>query len=281
MAAGLPARCGVGLKPRHVDDVLQGAAGVAFFEVHAENYMMPGGPLHRQLEAVRARHPLALHGVALGLGGEGPLDAAHLQRLRTLVARYQPAVFSEHLAWSTHDGMFLNDLLPLPYDAASLQRVCAHVHETQERLGLRMLLENPASYLEFEASTMDEPEFLREVVARTGCGLLLDVNNVYVSCINRGADPAGFIAALPLHAVGEVHLAGFARDAAAGASPLLVDDHGSAVDPAVWALYRELIALAGPLPTLIEWDNAVPPFERLAREAAEATRVLQREEAFA
>lgn len=278
--AGLPARCGVGLKPRHVPELLRDAHGPAFVEVHAENYMVAGGPLHAQLHAVREHCALSLHGVALGLGGESPPDGAHLDRLRELVRRYEPAAFSEHLAWSSHGGVFLDDLLPVPYDGATLARVCMHVGMAQDHLGLRLLLENPSTYLEFAASTMDEAQFLSEVVQRTGCGLLLDLTNVQVSCTNRGADARAYLDALPLDAVGEIHLAGFARDAAAGA-PLLIDDHGSGVDEAVWSLYEDVLARTGPLPTLIEWDNRVPEWPVLQAEAQRAQAVLDRQEVLA
>ena len=267
----LPPRAGVGLKPRHLSQVLGDGPVPAFLEVHAENYMVAGGPFPRHLDAVRERHPLSLHGVALGLGGAGALDSGHLARLRALVTRYRPAAFSEHLAWSSHEGAFLNDLLPLPYDSATLVRVCAHVAQAQEALGLRLLLENPSTYFEFEASTLAEAQFLAEVVARTGCGLLLDVSNAYVACSNRGADVRRYLEALPLHAVEEIHLAGFARDRA---SDLLIDDHGSAVAPAVWSLYRFVLERTGPVATLVEWDNAVPDWPVLAAEAAQAQRLL-------
>jgi uncharacterized protein (UPF0276 family) len=275
-AAGLPAAAGAGLKPRHVDDVLRDAPRLGFFEVHAENYMLAGGPFPHHLERVRAHYPLSLHGVALGIGGEEPLDRAHLARLAALIARFQPAAFSEHLAWSSHGGVFFNDLLPLPYDDATLGRVCAHVQQAQEHLRCRLLLENPSTYAEFETSSLGEAQFLSEVVARTGCGLLLDVNNVYVSCCNRGADPQAFIAALPLRAVGEIHLAGFARDTDAAGAALLIDDHGSAVDAAVWALYQHVLARTGPVATLLEWDNAVPCWSELRDEALKAQRLLAR-----
>ncbi|RYF18615.1 MAG: DUF692 domain-containing protein [Comamonadaceae bacterium] len=279
-AAGLPARCGVGLKPRHVPELLRDARGPAFVEVHAENYMVAGGPLHAQLRAVRERCALSLHGVAFGLGGESPPDRAHLDRLRELVRRYAPGAFSEHLAWSSHGGVFLGDLLPVPYDDATLARVCLNVGMAQDHLGVHLLLENPSTYLEFAASTMDEAQFLSEVVRRTGCGLLLDLTNVQVSCTNRGADARAYLDALPLDAVGEIHLAGFARDASAGA-PLLIDDHGSGVDEAVWSLYEDVLARTGPLPTLIEWDNRVPEWPVLQAEAQRAQVVLDRQEVLA
>jgi hypothetical protein len=272
--AALPRAAGVGLKPRHVDDVLRSRPALGFFEVHAENYMVAGGPMLRHLERIRADHALSLHGVALGIGGDAPLDRAHLDRLAALIARFQPAAFSEHLAWSSHGGVFLNDLLPLPYDEPSLARVCAHVQQAQEHLQCRMLLENPSTYLEFEASTFGEAQFLSEVVARTGCGLLLDVNNAYVACTNRGADAAAFLDALPLQAVGEIHLAGFARDRDGDGASLLIDDHGSAVDAAVWPLYRRVLARIGARPTLIEWDRDVPAWSVLLHEAQQAQEML-------
>jgi uncharacterized protein len=273
-SATLPARGGAALKPRHVDDVLRERPRLGFFEMHAENYMVDGGPFLQHLARVREQYPVSMHGVALGIGGEGPLDPVHLDRLAALIARLHPAQFSEHLAWSTHGGRFLNDLLPLPYDERTLARVCAHVQQAQEHLRCRMLLENPSTYFEYEASALAEAQFLAEVVGRTGCGLLLDVTNAQVSCVNRGADPRAFLAALPLHAVGEIHLAGFARDRDADGAPLLVDDHGSAVDDAVWSLYREVIAQTGPLPTLVEWDNAVPDWPVLRDEALKAQAML-------
>lgn len=279
-AGALPARCGVAFKPRHAAELLRGAPELGFVEVHAENYMMAGGPLHAQLHAVRERHALSLHGVGLGLGGASPPDPAHLERLRALVRRYEPASFSEHLAWCGEGGVFLNDLLPVPYDRATLARVCAHVHQVQDHLGTRMLLENPSTYLGFAGSTFSEPDFLAEIARRTGCGLLLDLTNVHVSCANRGEDAQQWLDALPLEAVGEIHLAGFARDPAPGA-PLLVDDHGSAVDAEVWSLYEQAIARAGARPTLIEWDNRVPDWPVLLAEARRAQAVLEQQEACA
>ncbi|MGV3492835.1 MAG: DUF692 domain-containing protein [Ramlibacter sp.] len=267
----LPAAAGLGLKPAHFDEVLQARPALGFFEIHAENYMVAGGPMHAGLERVRREYPLSLHGVGLSLGGEAPPDEAHLARLAALIARYQPAAFSEHLAWSCEGGIFLNDLLPVPYDDATLRRVCAHVARTQERLRCRLLLENPSTYLAFASSTRCEADFLAEVVARTGCGLLLDVNNAWVSCRNRGEDPAAYLAALPLHAVGEIHLAGFSRDAESG---LLIDSHGGPVDADVWSLYRQVLARTGPVATLVEWDNDVPALPRLLQEAAQASECL-------
>lgn len=274
MASNLPSASGVGLKPQHFREVLADRPDTGFFEVHAENYMVDGGPFHHYLGRIREDYPLSLHGVGLSIGGEEPLDEQHLERLARLIERYQPAAFSEHLAWSSHAGVFLNDLLPLPYDRPTLLRVCEHVERTQERLRCRLLLENPSTYLEFAASTMTEAQFLTEVVARTGCGLLLDVNNVHVACVNRSQDPMAFIDGLPLDAVGEIHLAGFARDADADGAPLLIDSHGSPVDDAVWNLYEWVIARRGPTATLIEWDNDVPSLPALLAESDRAQRVL-------
>jgi uncharacterized protein (UPF0276 family) len=273
----LPARTGIGLKPQHFQEILDERPDIGFFEVHAENHMVPGGPMLHFLTRIRAQYPLSLHGVGLSMGGEEPLDAAHLQRLRDLIDRFEPAVFSEHLAWSSHGGHFFNDLLPLPYNAETLARVCQHVDEAQSCLRRQILLENPATCLAFASSTLNEPGFLCEVVRRTGCGLLLDINNVHVSCVNHGLAAAAYVDALPLHAVGEVHLAGFAQDVDAAGAPLLIDSHGSPVDEAVWSLYARLIAVTGPLPTLLERDHDVPSLATLLAEAARADRMLTRE----
>ena len=271
---GLPARAGVGLKPQHFRDVLDLRPDIGFFEVHAENYMVDGGPFHHFLGRIREHYPLSLHGVGLSIGGEGPLDEAHLDRLAALIARYEPASFSEHLAWSSHGEVFLNDLLPVPYDGPTLQRVCEHVDAVQVRLKRRMLLENPSTYVEFSASTMSEAQFLSEVLRRTGCGLLLDVNNVHVSCVNHGRDPLAFIRDLPLEAVGEIHLAGFARDHDAAGAPLLIDSHGAPVDDAVWALYATVVARTGCVPTLLERDSDVPSLATLLAEALRAEDMM-------
>jgi uncharacterized protein (UPF0276 family) len=273
-ADALPWRAGIGLKPQHFREVLDTLPDIGFFEVHAENYMVDGGPFHHFLGRIRGHYPLSLHGVGLSIGGEGPLDEAHLDRLATLIARHEPASFSEHLAWSSHGEVFLNDLLPVPFDRATLDRVCRHVDRVQERLQRRMLLENPSTYLEFESSTLSETEFLREVLKRTGCGLLLDVNNAHVSCTNHDRDALAYLRELPLDAVGEVHLAGFVSDQDAAGAPLLIDSHGTPVDDAVWALYAHVIARLGPVPTLLERDNDVPALATLLAEAARAEAVM-------
>ena len=273
-APGLPRRAGLGLKSEHFQQVLATLPDIGFFEVHAENYMVAGGPFHHYLGLIREHYALSLHGVGLSIGGDGPLDHAHLARLAALVERYQPHSFSEHLAWSSHGPVFLNDLLPLAYDDATLKRVCEHIDQVQSTLKRRMLLENPSTYLQFQHSTLDETDFIREVIQRTGCGLLLDVNNVYVSCINHQQDPLAYLNALPLHSVGEIHLAGFAEDADSLGDRLLIDDHGAPVDNAVWQLYQQALQRTGPVATLIERDNDVPAFSVLHAEARQADQHL-------
>lgn len=261
---------GVGLKPAHADDIFDGPPQVEFFEIHAENYMGDGGPPHRLLARIRRDYPISIHGVGLSIGGAGPLDHEHLKRLKYLLDRYRPALFSEHLAWSSHDEVFLNDLLPLPYNEASLAYVCAHIDEVQDTLGVRMLLENPSTYVAFANSSMPEIEFLRAVAGRTGCGLLLDVSNVVVSSVNHGFDAAAYIDAFPIEHVGEVHLGGFAEDCDGEGARLLIDDHGRQVSDAAWDLYRRVLSRGCGAPTLIEWDNDVPAFAVLAGEAKRA-----------
>ena len=271
----LPAAPGLGFKPEHFPAIRETRPELGFFEIHAENYMGAGGPPHRQLTALRRDYAISLHGVGLSIGGPGRLDRDHLARLRVLVDRYQPESFSEHLAWSSHSAEYLNDLLPLPYTTETLTIICNHIDEVQETLGRQMLLENPATYVLFEQSTLPETDFLSEIARRTGCGLLLDINNVFVSCTNHHADPRAYLAAFPLARVGEIHLGGHAsEDLPSG--PLLIDDHGSPVADPVWTLYAETVARTGPLPTLIEWDNDVPPFAELLAEAQRAGAILGR-----
>jgi hypothetical protein len=270
----IPPRAGVGLKARHCETILETKPDVGWFEIHAENYMGAGGPPHRQLERIRADYPVSLHGVGLSIGADRPLDEAHLARLKDLDRRYQPGLFSEHLAWSTHDGIYFNDLLPVPYTDEALDRVCDHVNRVQEVLGRRMLLENPSTYVSFETSTMSEIAFLEAVVARTGCGLLLDVNNVYVSATNQGASPEAYLAAFPVAHVGEIHMGGHAEDEDDAGARLLIDAHDRAVDDAVWALYRATIGRTGAMPTLIEWDNDVPAWETLLDQARDADAIM-------
>jgi uncharacterized protein (UPF0276 family) len=269
-AAPIPARAGVGLKPEHMNGIMQSPPDVGWFEVHAENYMGAGGQPHRFLEWVRERYPVSVHGVGLSIGGASPLDKNHLRRLKAVVDRYEPALFSEHLAWSTHDGAYLNDLLPVPYTAATLAHVAAHVDEVQDALGRQILIENPSTYIAFEATELAETEFLSELARRTGCGLLLDVNNVYVSAQNHGFDADAYIGAFPIEHVHEIHLAGFFEAEDSAGERFLIDAHDSPVRDAVWALYARAIRRTGALPTLIEWDNDIPPLATLVAQAAKA-----------
>jgi len=270
----LPARAGVGFKPAHFPDILAAAQPVGFFEVHAENYMGAGGPPHAQLRTLRDRYALSVHGVGLSIGSMQPLDRDHLSRLKTLCDRYQPESFSEHLAWSSHGGVYFNDLLPLPYTEQTLARVAEHIDQVQTALGRTMLLENPSTYVGIAESTMAEVDFLSEVASRTGCGLLLDVNNVFVSAHNQGTSALSYLDAFSLKRVKEVHLGGHREETDDTGVPLVIDAHGSPVAYAVWALYAEVIARAGPLPTLIEWDNDVPDWPTLRAEALAAERIL-------
>ena len=270
----LPNRPGVGYKPQHFAAIREDARPIEWLEIHAENYMGAGGRPHAQLRALRADFPFSVHGVGLSIGGEGPLDQDHLARLKHLCDWLEPASFSEHLAWSTHGAEFLNDLLPLPYTDATLTRVANHIDEVQDKVGRRMLLENPSSYLAFAESTWSETDFLTEVARRTGCGLLLDVNNVFVSATNLGYSPQGYIDAYPLDLVGEIHLGGHDEDEDDEGAPLLIDSHGREVVDPVWALLDYTLARSGPKPLLVEWDTDVPDWPILADEARRAERAL-------
>ena len=271
----LPDAPGVGYKPQHFSDIVNDAGSVKWLEIHAENYMGDGGRPIAQLRHLAVQYAISVHGVGLSIGGEGRLDPEHLARLKHLVGWCNPASFSEHLAWSTHESAFLNDLLPLPYTEATLTRVADHIDEVQEVVGRRMLLENPSSYLAFEESTLAETDFLREVSARTGCGLLLDVNNVFVSATNLESDPISYIDDFPLDLVGEIHLAGHDEDHDDHGKPLLIDSHGREVADPVWALFEYTIKKSGPKPSLIEWDNDVPDWPVLEAEAARAAAILE------
>lgn len=264
---------GVGFKPVHASALLADGTDLDFVEIHAENLMGAGGPVHAQLDAVRREFALSLHGVGLSIGGDEPLDERHLERLARVAARFEPAIVSEHLAWSTHGGVFFNDLLPIAYDASTLDRVVRHVNRLQERLQRRLLIENPSTCVALSGSAMEEADFLAELVARSGCGLLLDLNNVVVSQHNRGESPARYFDRYPLHAVGEIHLAGHAVEALDDGTMLRIDDHGSPVGDEAWALYAQVIARPGAVPTLIEWDTDVPAFDVLAGEARTARRI--------
>jgi uncharacterized protein (UPF0276 family) len=265
------AQAGIGFKAQHGDDILAMLPPLAFLEVHAENYMGAGGPPHRRLSALREHYPLSVHGVGLSLGSAQDLDEEHLERLAHVVERYQPALVSEHLAWNVLDGIYLNDLVPLPYTEESLALVAGHVDKMQERLGRQVLIENPAAYVAFADSVLGEADFLSELSKRTGCGLLLDVNNLYVSATNLGFDTDDFLNALPQEAIGEIHLAGHLRRLI-GRDEFLIDDHGSPVCSQVWQLYRQAIQRFGERPTLIEWDNDIPALPVLLAEAERASQ---------
>ena len=272
--SNLPGRAGVGFKPQHFRDIIAAPQPIGFFEVHAENYMGAGGPPHAQLGALREHYALSIHGVGLSIGSMGALDRGHLAKVKRVCARYQPESFSEHLAWSSHDGIYFNDLLPLPYTPQTLGRVVDHIDEVQNVLGRPMLLENPSSYVRLAESTIAEVDFIAEASKRTGCGLLLDINNVFVSAKNNGTEPLAYLDAFPLGRVREIHLGGHHEDTDDAGAALLIDDHGAPVANAVWELYRHVIARAGPTPTLIEWDNEVPDWPTLRGEALAAQEIL-------
>jgi uncharacterized protein len=267
---------GASFKPEHLPSILADRERRRFFEVHAENYMGAGGPPHRSLEIVRREYPVSLHGVCMSIGGPGALDKAHLERFRRLVERYEPALVSEHLAWSTHETVCFNDLLPLPYNAATLGRVCAHIDEVQEAIRRPILLENPSTYLVFRDSTVSETDFIRAIAKRTGCGLLLDVNNVFVSATNHGFSAMDYLSDFPLSHVGEIHLAGHAEQSDDEGEPLLIDSHDAPVADGVWELYEIVLSRVGAIPTLIEWDSNLPEWPILKAEAAAAQAILDR-----
>ena len=270
----LPARAGVSFKPVHFRDIVAAAQPIGFFEVHAENYMGAGGPPHAHLGVLRERYALSVHGVGLSIGSMQALDRDHLGRLKALCDRYNPESFSEHLAWSSHDGVYFHDLLPLPYTSRTLARVAEHIDRVQTTLRRMMLLENPSAYVCIAESTISEVDFLAEISRRTGCGLLLDVNNVFVSAKNNGIEPAAYLQSFPLDRVLEIHLGGHHEDCDDTGAPLLIDDHGSEVAADVWALYANVIARTGPVPTLIEWDNDVPDWSTFRAQAAAAQHIL-------
>ncbi len=267
---------GTSFKHEHLPAILAEGPKRGFFEVHAENYMGAGGPPHHALATIRRDNPVSLHGVCMSIGGPQALDRTHLARFKTLVARYEPALVSEHLAWSTHETTYFNDLLPLPYTEATLRRVCEHIEEVQEAIRRPILLENPSTYVAFQESTLSETDFIREIAKRAGCGLLLDVNNVFVSATNHGFSALEYLMDFPLSRVGEVHLAGHAEQADDEGDLLLIDSHDGPVADAVWKLYSIVIAQCGPIPTLIEWDSKIPDWEILKAEAAAAQSILDR-----
>jgi len=266
---------GLGLKPQHYDAALACIAEGVWFEVHPENYLVDGGPRLRWLEAVRSAHPVSLHGVSLSLAGDAPPDPDHLKRLADLALRIEPALISEHLAWSSWNGHYFPDLLPFPRTTEALQRIALHIEQTQAALGMRIAIENPSHYLHIEGNDWDEIEFLHDLSQRTGCGLLLDVNNVFLSARNIGFDADAYIDRFPGEAVMEIHVAGHSTDPTLGAA-LLIDSHDAPVAPEVWALYERLVNRIGPRPTLIERDGNVPEFDELLNERNIAVATLTR-----
>jgi uncharacterized protein (UPF0276 family) len=271
-----PLKAGAGYKHEHLQDIMRDDDGVGFFEVHAENFMGEGGAPHAALTKLREDYPVFLHGVGMSLGGEAPLNHDHLKRFKTVMERYEPMFISEHLAWSSHDTTYYNDLLPVPYTKPVLDRVVSHIHQFQDSMQRKMLLENPSTYVAFEQCDMSETDFLCEIVKQTGCGLLLDVNNVYVSATNHNYSAAQYLAEFPLEHVREIHLAGHATEEDENGAPLLIDAHDREVSDAVWSIYETVIAQLGSVPTLIEWDNDVPAWRILKDEAKKADTILAR-----
>jgi uncharacterized protein (UPF0276 family) len=267
---------GTSFKHEHFQAVISSGKPQGFFEVHAENYMGDGGPPHRMLERIREEYPVSLHGVCMSIGGPHPLDLDHLARFRSLVQRYEPAMVSEHLAWSTHETTYYNDLLPLPYTVATLARVSEHIDQVQNMVGRMILLENPSTYLALSESAMPETEFLHVLVHRTGCGLLLDINNVFVSATNQGYSPESYLDEFPLAEVGEIHLAGHGEASDDEGDLLLIDSHDRKVADPVWSLFENILARRGSLPTLIEWDSNIPEWPLLKAEANAAQVILDR-----
>ncbi len=270
----IPARAGVGLKPQHFETILDTQPDVGWFEVHPENYMGAGGAPHHFLTRIREHYPLSLHGTGLSLGSADGVSTAHLEALKALVDRYQPALVSEHLSWSRWQNIALNDLLPVPYTDEALAVLCRNVDTAQNILQRPLLIENPASYLQVTFSHIEEAEFLVTLAQRSGAGILLDVNNVYVSACNHGFDARSYISRIPTELIGEIHLAGHAIDRIDG-QPILIDDHGSEVCAAVWDLYLYALEQHGALPTLIEWDTDVPAWPMLFEQARKAEAILE------
>lgn len=274
LSGPIPARAGIGLRSVHHQALLDERPAVGWIEAHTENYFHDGGAAVRALERARANYPLSLHGVGLGLGSADGVDREHLARVRRAITRFEPALVSEHACWGQAGGEYFNDLLPLPYTDEAVALLARRVSEAQDFLGRQLLIENVSAYVAFEHSHLHEWEFLAAVARESGCGLLLDVNNVYVTACNLGIDARAFLEAMPPDRVGEIHLAGHARVAKTGQRPVLVDDHGSAVCDEVWDLYRFALALLGPRPTLIEWDTDIPALSRLVEESQRADRML-------
>ncbi|MCE0493386.1 MNIO family bufferin maturase [Vibrio salinus] len=268
-----PDNTGVSLKPCYYQHILDESPDVGFFEIHAENYLSAGGPAKYYLDKIREDYPLTIHGVGLSIGGEQPLNLDHLQKVTELVNRIDPIVFSEHLAWSSHFDHYFNDLLPLPYTKTTLNRVCSHIDQIQSVLQRTILLENPSTYIEFEQNDYSEVEFLNQIAKQTGCRLLLDVNNVEVSCFNHGCSARDYLAQFPLGYVEQIHLAGYTLDENENI-PLKIDSHNAPVSSEVWELYRQVQSGSRLIPTLIEWDSNLPVFDQLQDQAQEADRIM-------
>lgn len=265
---------GIGYKSQYLSNVLTENTDIGWLEIHAENYMIDGGPRKAMMLDLAERYPISCHGVGLSIGSESGINADHLERLRQLMEWLKPAMFSEHLAWSSHNAGYFNDLLPLPYTEDVCARVSRHINQVQDTLGRQMLLENPSTYVAFDNSEMSEIDFIKKVTDATGCGLLLDINNVFVSATNQNYDPYDYINEYPLEHVGEIHLGGHDVDEDDDGAPLLIDSHNNPVVDPVWALYEHTISRTGIRPTLIEWDNDLPSWDVLANEARLAQSIL-------
>jgi hypothetical protein len=276
--ARIPARAGVGLRAPHYRDVLESRPPVGWLEVHSENYFGAGGPPLHYLERIREHYPISLHGVGMSLGSTDPLDTRHLAKLKALIERIEPGLVSDHLSWSSVNRRHFNDLLPLPYTEEALQHVCSRVAAAQDFLGCRLLVENPSTYLQYPESSIPEPQFMAELARRTGCGLLLDVNNVYVSACNQGFDARRYIDSFAGRDVAEIHLAGFTRS---DQGEMLIDTHSRPVAPPVWALYARAIERFRELPTLVEWDADLPSLALLVAESARAQSIMDESHALA
>ncbi|BBP05390.1 UPF0276 protein [Sulfuriferula plumbiphila] len=270
VASPIPANAGIGLRAKHYRDILSAPPAIGWLEAHSENYFAEGGQPLYYLERIRSNYPLSLHGVGLSLGSTDPLNREHLRKLKSLVARFEPGLVSEHLSWGSVSERYLNDLLPLPYTEEALAHVASRIMQVQDFLGRQILVENVSSYLQFKQSTIPEWAFLAEIAVRSGCGILLDVNNIYVSAVNHQFDPLAYLHAIPAEAVQEIHLAGFDSN-----GECLIDTHGKAVCDDVWALYRHALAHVGNVPTLIEWDTDIPALSVLLEEARKAETLLQ------
>ena len=276
----IPAQAGIGLRSAHHDTFLQTRPAIAWLEVHSENFFADGGKALHLLEHVRADYPLSLHGVGLSLGSTDPLSQMHLGKLKRLIERCEPGLVSEHISWGSVEERYLNDLLPLPYTEEALRHLIERITQTQDYLGRQILIENVSSYLEFAASDIPEWEFVAAAAQDSGCGILLDINNIYVNACNHGFDPADYLAAIPADLVQEIHLAGFSVNQVQDQN-ILIDTHSRPVCAEVWRLYEQTIAQLGPRPTLIEWDQDLPELSLLLGEAAKAQRILERAHALA